>query len=112
MLHIAREGRVVAQNAEVQARRSDTQRGHAVTRWGWTAASQPGWLTNEVYETKIRPLLANVPRSAIVSSLGVSKPYASEVRSGKRRPHPRHWVTLAQIVGVAPDKNQDPQNLN
>ena len=97
---VAREGRVVAASPEVQARRSETQRGHAVARWGWTASSQPDWLTNEFYETRIQPLLANVPRSAIVSALGVSKPYASEVRSRKRRPHPRHWLMLAKLVGI------------
>jgi hypothetical protein len=29
----------------------------------------------------------------------LSEPYAAFVRSGKRRPHPRHWQVLAKLVG-------------
>jgi hypothetical protein len=29
----------------------------------------------------------------------VSEPYAAFVRSGRRRPRPRHWQTLAGLAG-------------
>ena len=32
-------------------------------------------------------------------SLRVSLAYAADIRTGRRRPHPRHWLTIAQLVG-------------
>jgi hypothetical protein len=31
----------------------------------------------------------------------ISKTYASEIRAGKSLPHPRHWLTLAELVGLS-----------
>jgi hypothetical protein len=36
-----------------------------------------------------------------MAAMGISKPYAINIRSGKRVPHPRHWKTLAQLTGVS-----------
>jgi CRISPR-associated endonuclease Cas1 len=102
LLDVARQGRIIAVSPEVNARRAEKTRGHNLARWGWTAASQPAWLTNEFYETKIQPLLPNIPRSVISTALGVSKTYAGEIRTGRSLPHPRHWLTLAKLVGTAP----------
>ena len=102
LLDVARQGRIAAVSPEVNARRGEKTRGHNLARWGWAASSQPAWLTNEFYETRIQPLLANIPRSAISDALGVSKTYASEIRAGKLLPHPRHWQTLAKLVDVSP----------
>jgi hypothetical protein len=30
-------------------------------------------------------------------------PYASDIRAGRRRPHPRHWLSLARLAGVSSD---------
>jgi hypothetical protein len=104
LLDVARQGRIIAVSPEVNARRAEKTRGHNLARWGWAASSQPAWLTNEFYETKIQPLLANIPRSAISAALGVSKTYAGEVRAAKSLPHPRHWQTLAKLVGILNEK--------
>jgi hypothetical protein len=37
---------------------------------------------------------------AIAAGLGVSAPCATEIRRGRRIPHPRHWQSLAQLVGI------------
>jgi len=37
----------------------------------------------------------------MASALGVSEPYARDIRAGRRRPHPRHWQGLAELVGVS-----------
>jgi CRISPR-associated endonuclease Cas1 len=103
LLDVARQGRIIAVSPEVNARRAEKTRGHNIVRWGWAASSQPPWLTNEFYETKIQPLLCNIPRSAISAALGVSKTYAGEIRTGRSLPHPRHWQTLASLVGVSPN---------
>jgi CRISPR-associated endonuclease Cas1 len=101
LLDVARQGRIAAVSPEVNARRGKKTREHNRARWGWAASSQPAWLTNEFYETKIHPLLANIPRSTISTALGVSKTYASEIRAGKSLPHPRHWQKLGKLVGVS-----------
>ena len=106
LLDVARQGRIIAVSPEVNARRGVKTRGHNLARWGWAASSQPTWLTNEFYETKVYPLLGNIPRSAISTALGVSKTYAGEIRAGKSMPHPRHWQTLAKLVGVSQDQQE------
>jgi hypothetical protein len=60
-------------------------------------------LTEEAYAKKIQPLLAAVRPADIMNALGVSWLYASYIRRGIKRPHPRHWQALAQLVGVSPD---------
>ncbi|MGA7634862.1 MAG: hypothetical protein WCB11_29200 [Terriglobales bacterium] len=48
---------------------------------------------------KIQPLLAGVSTSAVRSRIGVSRWYAGRIREGYR-PHPRHWLSLAELVAV------------
>jgi hypothetical protein len=60
---------------------------------------QPAWLTSEVFSHQIQPLLVDVSTSAIRSRIGVSRWYAGKIRQGYR-PHPRHWLALAQLVGT------------
>jgi len=93
-------GRMAAHTPEAQARRADTQRRNAAARWSWDPSSQPAWLTEETYARRIQPLLAEISTSAISSALGVSWVYAKYIRLGQRRPHPRHWLALAQLAGV------------
>jgi hypothetical protein len=102
LIEVARSGRVAAQSPEAQARRAATKRRHDVARRGWLASSQPAWLDNETYTNKIQPRLATITVLAIASAIGVSMPYATDIRAGRRRPHPRHWQALAQLVGVSP----------
>jgi len=40
----------------------------------------------------------------IAQAMQVSTPYAAFVRSGKRRPHPRHWEALALLAGGKADE--------
>jgi len=80
---------------------ANTPRRHHAERRNWKASTLPEWLNQEVYDRMIQPLLKPFSRSTIMSAIGVSKMYASDIRSGKRRPHPRHWVKLAELVGVS-----------
>ena len=95
-------GRIKNKSAKSRARLGNTQRRHHADRRNWEPSMLPGWLNREVYDRNIQPLLKPLSRSTIMSALGVSKMYAGDVRSGKRRPHPRHWVKLAEMAGVAP----------
>jgi hypothetical protein len=49
----------------------------------------------------IQPRLATINVSKLASALGVSKPYAADIRAGRRLPHERHWVTLAKLTGFS-----------
>jgi len=64
----------------------------------------PEWLNEKTYCEKIQPRLVEVTVPAISKALGISGPYATDIRAGKRRPHPRHWMALAQIVGFIGQK--------
>ncbi len=100
LIRSAEAGRIAGQSAAAQARRSAAQSRLAASIKAWDPTSQPDWLTEDFYRTKIVPLLTSVTRAEVVSAIGVSIPYAADVRNGKRMPHPRHWVALANLVGV------------
>jgi hypothetical protein len=95
-----RVGRKNAQQAESLAKRSATQRQHKQAIRNWKPSDLPGWLTRDVYVKQVQPALVNVTKSQIRSALGVSEPYSSDIRAGKRIPHPRHWEALAKLAGV------------
>jgi hypothetical protein len=90
MRETARIGRLAAHSVEAQARRAETQRKHAVARYGWSQADQPEWLNSETYTREIQPRLARVTNSAIASALGVSLYYA----------HAFGVVGVARILGT------------
>lgn len=60
---------------------------------------QPAWITDHVYTEVVQPQLSQMSTSAIASRIGVSRWYAGRIRQGYR-PHPRHWLTLTQMVGL------------
>jgi len=95
---------VAGHSPEARARQAEKQRRHAAAVKAWNPLDKPDWLTEKVYREKIQPGLVRVTVSAISSALGISEPYAAEIRAGRYRPHPRHWQTLAQLVGVPPDE--------
>jgi CRISPR-associated endonuclease Cas1 len=99
---VGKYGRKIAHTPEVHARIAETHRRIAAARASWDPASQPAWLNEDVYMQRIQPLLAKASTSAISTAIGVSWPYARDIRIGKCRPHPRHWQTLATLVGVSP----------
>jgi len=70
----------------------------------WNPKSLPNWLTEEFYVQKIQPLLKGKKVREIATAMYVSQPYASFVRSGRRRPHQRHWLQLAVLVGFKADQ--------
>jgi CRISPR-associated endonuclease Cas1 len=103
----AQEGRLASHSSEAQANRAEKGSRNTSARWAWQSSNQPTWLNEECYREKIRPALAGVTVRVIASTLGISLPYASNVRSGKLQPHPRHWQTLARLVGIPPASSQE-----
>ncbi|MFZ0865729.1 MAG: CRISPR-associated endonuclease Cas1 [Candidatus Sulfotelmatobacter sp.] len=103
IVEIAKVGRIASHAPGPKARRAQTQRQHALAKKAWQPSSLPAWLTEEVYANEIQPLLAGIANPVIISALGVSVTYSVAIRAGRRRPHPRHWSKLAELVGVSVD---------
>ena len=72
----------------------------AVANTWWDPFSLPSCLTKECYVQKVQPLLSAKKVREIAAAIQVSELYAGFIRSGRRRPHPRHWQALAALVGV------------
>ena len=98
MLQIAQLGRAATHSPAVQALRSATQRRQRAALKGWKSSEYPSWLTEEVYRKSVQPKLRTITVSAIASALSVSLAYATQIRAGRRRPHLRHWKSLAELV--------------
>ncbi len=93
--------RVTAQSEEAQKARTETQKVHAAEIRVWIDSGGPTTVDENTYLKAIQPKLASVTISAISSALRISEPYARDIRAGRRRPHPRHWLALAQLVGIS-----------
>lgn len=102
LIEAAKTGRVAAQSEVAQTRRSATQLRHRAEMDLWRSSDLPSWLNEKYYLTEIQPRLPRITLSVLASKLGISIPYAVDVRSSRRVPHQRHWLTLARLVGVPP----------
>ena len=100
MIEFAKSGRAVAQTVDAQRKRSETQLRHKAAQKAWRLSSTNADISKDAYREKIQPQLDSIPISAIASLLGVSIPYAADIRAGRRVPHPRHWHVLAQSAGI------------
>ncbi len=100
VLKAARLGRLATHKPEAQARRAQTQRRQNAALKAWNPAGKPDWLDEKTYRDKIQPRLLSVKVPSIMSAISVSEPYALRIRGGRCIPHPRHWLTLASIVGL------------
>jgi CRISPR-associated endonuclease Cas1 len=95
--------RLSAHDPIAQSRRVDAQRRQAAALRAWNPTDKPASLDEAFYREKIQRRLPRVSISAIVSALAVSEPYASNIRAGRRVPHPRHWLALARLVNFLPN---------
>jgi len=104
LINAAKLGRVATHTPKAEALRAATMLRQEAAKREWKPSDLPEWLNEKVYREKIQPRLTASTVSAIASALEVSKPYATDIRAGKRVPHPRHWLTLAQRAGLSPEK--------
>jgi CRISPR-associated endonuclease Cas1 len=100
LIKAAEKGRLLSHTPEADAKRAENRRRHAAAQKAWDPSDQPAWLDEEAYRRTILPRLASLTVPAIRVAIGVSKPYATNIRFGKRLPHPRHWQSLAQLAGI------------
>lgn len=100
MIEAAKLGRVIGHSPEARARQAAKQRQHGAAVKAWRSSNKPEWLTEEVYRQKILPRLTGITVRAISTALGISEPYAADIRKGRSIPHPRHWIRLARLTGI------------
>ncbi len=101
MAQVALIGHAKPKTQRTKARISRVLSNHAVANSWWSPSSLPAWLNEECYVQKIQPQLRAIKVREIAQALKVSKPYAALIRAGRRRPHPRHWQALADLVEVS-----------
>lgn len=101
MAQVALMGHAKPKSKKTRAHISKTLSDHAVANTWWDPKSLPNWLNEEYYLERIQPQLRTVRVREISEAIHVSKPYAALIRAGRSRPHPRHWETLARLVGVS-----------
>jgi CRISPR-associated endonuclease Cas1 len=101
ILKTAAVGRLNTHKPKAQARRSETQRRQNAALKAWNPKVLPDWLDIKFYEAKVRPGLTRVPVKRIMSAIRVSEPYALSIRAGRRTPHQRHWLLLAELAGLS-----------
>ena len=95
---VARLGRITSHAHGAEVSRSKTRQRHAAALKTWDPTALPNWLNEQAYREKIQPRLAEVTVPVISMALGISGPYATDIRSGRRLPHPRHWLLLAKLT--------------
>jgi len=100
MAQVALIGHSKPKTPAVKARISKTLSDHAVANSWWSPSSLPEWLNEKFYVQKIQPQLRRVKVREIAQAMDVSQPYAAFIRSGRRRPHPRHWQALGALVDI------------
>jgi hypothetical protein len=98
LLVAANLGRIATHGPEAEKRRAETQNRQCEAIRNWNPADKPDWLDERFYRNKVLPGLKSIQVPVIASTLCVSEPYATNIRNG-RVPHPRHWLTLLQLVG-------------
>jgi hypothetical protein len=101
LVEAAFKGRLLSHLPDATAKRIAGRRRHAAAIRAWKSTDQPEWLTEEVYRRDIQSKLASVKLPTLMAAMGISKPYAINIRNGKRLPHPRHWLRLAELVQVS-----------
>jgi len=101
LIETARLGGIATHSPQAEALRAATMRRQEAAKRRWQPTELPAWLNEGIYRKKIQPRLWSITVPVIASALGISESYAADVRKGRRVPHPRHWPTLAELVGVS-----------
>jgi CRISPR-associated protein Cas1 len=104
LIEAARLGRLATHTAKSEALRASTMKRQEAAKRAWRLSDLPEWLSETFYREKIQPRLWAIKVPIIATDLIVSKPYATDIRKGRRIPHPRHWLTLSRLVGISTNK--------
>lgn len=94
------KGKIAASTPEVATLKSAKMLQQRKAIAAWNAADLPAWLDDAFYTTKIQPLLKTVPIGLLADALNISKTHGYRFVKGAKVPHRRHWVKMAELVGV------------
>jgi hypothetical protein len=103
----ATERRITARPPAGVKRQAVIGRRIANVEAAWESSDLPSWLTGLVYRDRIQPCLNRLSPARLAAALGVSNQEAIAIREGRNRPHPRHWIALASLVGIEKDDSAD-----
>jgi hypothetical protein len=101
LIEAAHAGRIATISEAAQKKRAATQRRQAAALKDWNPSDKPDWLDETTYRERIQPRLRTIMVPTIQKALSVSELYATNIRNCRCIPHPRHWHTLAKLVGVS-----------
>jgi hypothetical protein len=73
---------IAAQRVDAQRKRSGTQLRHKAAQREWRLTPKDNRISEDIYRETIQPRLASVTISTIATLLGVSIPYAADIRAG------------------------------
>ena len=100
MAQVALIGHLKPKTPKARVQISKTLSDRAVANSWFAVSSLPAWLTEEFYDREIQPQLGKNKVREVAEVMQVSLPYAAHIRSGRRRPHPRHWRALARLTNI------------
>lgn len=95
MAELRAQGRDPSTTAEVLDKRSLLSTRNRLAELAWV--DDGGDYSDEKW-LDLYPKLLHIRVDEIVAACGVSKSYASFLRNGKRKPHPRHWAKLIELT--------------
>ncbi len=86
-------------------RRQRTMDGVYRANAAWAREAEPA-MSREAYLVAVVPALRQVPLKRLMEATGLTNASCSQLRRGLTVPHPRHWGTLAGLVGVVPGQGR------
>lgn len=101
LLRQAKLGQIATHSIMAEALRAATQRKQAAATREWDPSTLPKWLDEDYYRREILPRLFELTVKKIRLATDVSYPCATLIKRGGKIPHPRHWLALARVAGVA-----------
>jgi CRISPR-associated endonuclease Cas1 len=102
---MAAEGKDPAHGGEAAKKRGGANREHLRLNKEWETLNERLLITEEEFLAQISPQLTILTTKQICELMGVSRAYATKVRSGERVPHPRHWLVLRQHLGAEVERD-------
>jgi hypothetical protein len=84
-----------AHSGEAREKRaaSNVRRKRELREWEAEHGKDP--IDRSMFEREILPAIQGVPLSDLVRATGLTHVYLSQIRRGRKVPHPRHWPALA-----------------
>jgi CRISPR associated protein Cas1 len=99
LLKQATLGRIATHSPIAESRRAATHAKHVEALRKWNPSDLPSWLDEDFYRREVLPRLSEFTVKKIRVAIDISHPYATLIKQGERIPHPRHWMTLAELTG-------------